>query len=190
MCFNLSSFYGFTLKTLLLKELKSPVNRNWSSVQLLSLLPMEILRIKFWAISFRRLRFTAIYIASNPVNDVFLADTPLGQNRPENRWNLWSFFTVLQLWMEIQSLLRPVNSSRSCRSNAHPVLRGFLSFGWYGTKFSAFGFADVAGFIFTYNLNTAIKLIRIQLFLLLTVFTLLVVLPKNKIRSIINSFIY
>jgi len=112
MCFNVSSFYGCTWRTLLLKELKSPVNRNWSSVYLLSLLPMEILRIKFWAISFRRLRFTAIYIASNPDNDVFLADKPLGQNRPENRWNLRSFFTVLQLWMEIHSLLLPVNSSR------------------------------------------------------------------------------
>ena len=112
MCFNVSSFYGCPWRTLLLKELKSPVNRNWSSVYLLSLLPMEILRIKFWAISFRRLRFTVIYITSNPDNDVFLADKPLGQNHPENRWNLWSLFTGLQLWMENHPLLLTVNSSR------------------------------------------------------------------------------
>jgi hypothetical protein len=47
MCFNISSFYGFTLNTLSFKELKSPVNRNWSSVYLLSLSPMEILLDQF-----------------------------------------------------------------------------------------------------------------------------------------------
>jgi len=37
MCFASSSFYGFTVNSLLFKELKSPVNRNWNAVYILSL---------------------------------------------------------------------------------------------------------------------------------------------------------
>jgi hypothetical protein len=53
----------------------------------------------------------------------------------------------------------------------------------------SFWFADFVSFIFSYNLNITIKFINMQLFFTLDCFTLLVVIPKNKIRSIINSFI-
>jgi hypothetical protein len=53
----------------------------------------------------------------------------------------------------------------------------------------SFRFADFVSFIFSYNPNITIKFINMQLFFTLDCFTLLVVIPKNKIRSIINSFI-
>jgi len=49
----------------------------------------------------------------------------------------------------IHPQLLPVNPSRFPLSNVCPVLRGYQFFRCPGTKFSAFGFADLAGFIVT-----------------------------------------
>jgi len=151
---------------------------------------MEILRIKFWAISFRRLRFTAIYIASNPDNDVFLADKPLGQNHPENRWNLWSLFTVLQLWMEIHWLLLPVNSSRFPLVKRPSRITGISVLPVVRYQIFSIRICWCCRFYLYSTILILLLSLYVYSFFTFDRLTLLVVLPKNKIRSIINSFIY
>lgn len=80
-------------KSLLFKALKSPVNRNWYSAYILSLLNNEIIFGRNSVRShFDVQRLTTICTASNPDNDRVFADRSLGQNYPENQFLSDAFY--------------------------------------------------------------------------------------------------
>jgi hypothetical protein len=145
--------------------------------------------MKSCACSFRSFGFTAICIASDPDHDI-LADIPWRQNHPENRCNLSCFYYGSQLWMGSIRIWFPSILPVSFRSNVCPVLRGIRFFRYVTVlNFQHSDLLIMPSSSIPYNLNIAIKPVRIQLFYSCPFYSV-VVLPKNKIRSIINSFLY
>jgi len=108
---------------------------------------------------------------------------------PGNRFCLLPFPVSLVRLVSHSHLLSG-NLSVSHRSNVFLLLQRFrFSQICSGFKFLAFRLSNYVSFIHLYFLNIAINPVLIQ-FIYSRLFYSLVVLPKNKIRSIINSFAY
>jgi len=133
--------------------------------------------------------FTAICIAPDSDNVCAFADPFLLQNYPEIgfvrcflrfRWRDW--FPIVTC--------SPAICPFPLRLNVFLLLQRFRFFLIRsGFNFLAFRLADYVSVIHLYFLNIAINPVLIQ-FIYSRLFYSVVVLPKNKIRSIINSFEY
>jgi hypothetical protein len=186
-CFNFSSFYRFAVEPLLVNALKSPVNRNWNSAPVFSLFDQwKYHSIMFYAIIFRRSRLPTTYIASYSDNKCYFAVT----------------FIIFEL---------PWKSSSSdafygfTSENGNPftfACRQFFPLYAFQTSITLQWFwllgLSRSNFLHSDRLiSSALSYSTILILLLILYscssftfdcFTLWVVLPKNKIRSIINSF--
>jgi hypothetical protein len=150
---------------------------------------MEVHSDRPCTLSFRSSRLTAICIASNPVNDGVFADLSLGKNYPEALYNPDVFNDFASLNGNHSHL--PVIIFPFSRWMIFILfLRGFRYFLCPVSNFQRSVLLILSVSSLSYNFNIAIRHVRMQHFFTLDCFTLLVVLPKNKIRSIINSFIY
>ena len=137
---------------------------------------------------FRRSGLTAICIASNSDNECVFAEHVHYFRITLKIFIIWRLLRLSNCeWKPIRCHL-PAIFSVSHRLNFSPVLWGFRFFGCPGQIFCI-----QTDWFCLLHLSRTILILLLSLYVYnsftFDCFTLLVVLPKNKIRSIINSFI-
>lgn len=136
---------------------------------------------------FRPFGLSAICIASNPDGECFFADAFIIADLPWKPLSTLMPFTTSQLWMATHPLSLPDN---------FPFHAGQTSIPFYGDFGSSLclgqTFCIQTDWCWLLHFSRTILILLLSLYVYnsftLDCFTLLVVLPKNKIRSIINSF--